>query len=148
MARRMQAEATISASRVYSEMDWVDPDELKITVRDLLASMTTADRQICIQNLERDLRFANLNMRAYLLPIGVSATSPEELTPSDVGHLVRYLKINVPCARCVVDGFIARLSLYETERCDLQPSRRRIGGAVGPNKRTRVTLPAGLELTD
>ena len=92
-------------------MGSVDPYDLKLLVRDGLASMTTADREAFILAFERELRSANLSMRAYLIPLGISASSPEELTPSDVGHLVRFLKINVPKAMRIVDGAIERFAV-------------------------------------
>lgn len=88
----------------------VDADDLKLLVRDGLAAMTTVDRVAFILTFERELRSANLSMRAYLFPLGISVTSPEELTPGEVGHLVRFLKMNVPKAMRVVDGAIERLA--------------------------------------
>jgi hypothetical protein len=73
--------------------------------------MTTADREAFILALEAELRHANLSIRAYLIPLGISAISLEELTPSDVGHLVRFLKINVPGAVRAVDGVIERFAV-------------------------------------
>jgi hypothetical protein len=90
----------------------VGPDELKMVVRDVLAPMTTADRIAFILALEAELRSANLSMRSYLFLLGISATSPEELTPGDIGHFVRFLKINVPSAMRAVDGVIDRLSTF------------------------------------
>jgi hypothetical protein len=84
----------------------VDADDLKLLVRTRLTSMTMADRKAFILELDRTLRSVNLSMRAYLIPLGISASSPEELTPGDVGHLIRFLKINVPNAIRVVDGVI------------------------------------------
>lgn len=95
-----------------SSMVSVGPDELKMVVRDVLAPMTTADRIAFILALEAELRSANLSMRSYLFLLGISATSPEELTPGDIGHFVRFLKINVPSAMRAVDGVIDRLSTF------------------------------------
>ena len=103
----MQTRGIQSRTRMGS----VDPYDLKFLVRDGLASMTTADREAFILAFEGELCSANLSMRAYLIPLGISASSPEELTPSDVGHLVRFLKINVPKAMRVVDGAIERFAV-------------------------------------
>ena len=107
-ARDMQSMPRVSTSAMVS----VGPDELKMVVRDVLAPMTTADRSAFILALEAELRAANLSMRSYLFLLGISATSPEELTPSDIGHFVRFLKINVPSAMRAVDGVIERFSVF------------------------------------
>jgi hypothetical protein len=90
-----------------------DPTELKSIVRDGLVSMTMAEREEFIQALESEMRRVNLNMRAYLIPLGIPGRSPEDLTPTEVGHLIRFLRINVPQATTAVDKTIARYSIFE-----------------------------------
>jgi hypothetical protein len=90
----------------------LDPNELKSVVRDGLVAMTMADREEFIQALEGEMRRANLNMRAYLIPLGIPARSPEDLTPTEVGHLIRFLKINVPKAMTAVEKAMARFSQF------------------------------------
>lgn len=89
----------------------VDPDELKRMVREGLTSMTLEEREAFIVSLQSDLQSANLSMRAYLFPIGISAQTLQELTPGEVGHLIRYLKINVPSAKPVVDHLMESLGV-------------------------------------
>jgi hypothetical protein len=116
MATRIKTKAIPSINRIStSGKDSADPDDLKIVVRDGIASMTTADREAFILDLERELRSANLSLRAYLIPLGISARSLEELTPSDVGHLVRFLKINMPAAMRAVDGVIDQFAARAEE---------------------------------
>ena len=76
----------------------VDPDELKSIVRDGLVTMNISERETFIRTLEAEMRTASLNMRSYLIPLGIPARTPEELTPTEVAHLVRFLRINVPQA--------------------------------------------------
>ena len=90
-----------------------DPTELKSIVRDGLVSMTMAEREEFIQALEAEMRRVNLNMRAYLIPLGIPGRSPEDLTPTEVGHLIRFLRINVPQATTAVDKTIARYGIFE-----------------------------------
>jgi hypothetical protein len=116
MIRRNRATNIQSMRRgATSSMVSVGPDELKMVVRYLLAPMTTADRLAFILALEAELRSANVNMRSYLFLLGISATSPEDLTPGDIGHFVRFLKINVPSAMRAVDGVIERFSGFTAE---------------------------------
>ncbi len=90
----------------------VDPGELKCLVREGLMSMTLVERYDFIMSLESDLQSANLTMRAYLIPIGISARTLQELTPGEIGHLIRYLTINVPSAKLVVDGVMESLGIF------------------------------------
>lgn len=107
MGTRLMTRALPSINRMRaSRRESADPDDLKIVVRDGLASMTADDREAFILSLERELRPANFNLRAHLIPLGISASSLQELTPSDIGHLVRFLKINVPTAMHAVDTVI------------------------------------------
>ncbi|MEK6303364.1 MAG: hypothetical protein AABO41_21860 [Acidobacteriota bacterium] len=112
MRKRIQTRDTQSINRMStSGLSLIGPDDLKIVVRDQFGSMTTADRVAFILALETELLSANLSMRSYLILLGISASSPEELTPSEVGHFVRFLKINVPSAMRAVDGVIERFSV-------------------------------------
>ena len=104
----MEREIVIKGARsgertATQEKGSVDPDDLKLLVSDGLTAMTTAERESFILALERELRAAHLSMRLYLFPLGISANSPQDLTPGDVGHLIRFLKISVPRATGVVD---------------------------------------------
>jgi hypothetical protein len=91
----------------------LDPTELKSIVRDGLVAMNMAEREEFIQALEAEMRRANLNMRSYLIPLGIPGRSPEDLTPTEVGHLIRFLKINVPQSATAIDRTIARYSIME-----------------------------------
>jgi hypothetical protein len=113
MKKSTQTKGLQSRDRMStSVMRPVDPDDLKLLVRDRLSSMTRVDREAFILALERELRSENVSMRAYLIPLGISASTREELTPGDVGHLVRFLKINVPKAMSAVDGVIERFAVF------------------------------------
>jgi hypothetical protein len=109
MARRIQTKGIQRRKRI--SQSGIGPADLKIVVRDGLASMTAADREAFILALETELRYKSLSMRGYLIPLGISASSLDELTPSDVGHLVRFLKLNVPGAMRAVDGIIERFAI-------------------------------------
>jgi hypothetical protein len=89
-----------------------DPNELKSLVRDGLVSMNMAEREEFIQTLETEMRRNSLNMRAYLVPLGIPGRSPEDLTPTEVGHLIRFLKINVPAAMSAVEKAMARFTVF------------------------------------
>jgi hypothetical protein len=81
-------------------------------VRDGLTAMAYEDRGAFIQALETELRRAGLSMRAYLIPLGISAMTIAELMPSDIGHLVRFLKINMPRAMPAIEKTMAGFAAF------------------------------------
>jgi len=90
-----------------------DADHLKSVVRDGLISMNFDARIEFIRELEAEMRRSHLSMRAYLIPLGISASTPEELTPTEVGHLIRFLKLIVPCAMPAVERTTARFDVFD-----------------------------------
>ena len=99
MAKNVQTRNQISATRNQIsaiDLQGMSPDELKGLVRESLVAMTMADRESFFQSLESEMKDADLDIRRYLVPLGIPGRSAEDLTPNEVGHLLRYLKINVP----------------------------------------------------
>lgn len=90
----------------------LDANELKATVRDGLVGMNMTDREEFIGTLEAEMRRAGLNMRAYLVPLGIPGHSPEELTPTEVGHLIRFLKLNISKAMPAIERALGRYSSF------------------------------------
>jgi len=93
----------IGTSASAQEKGSLDPDDLNVLVREGLTAMTIAERASFILALERELRATQFSIRLYLFTLGISATSPQDMTPGDVGHLIRFLKLNVPRVKHVVD---------------------------------------------
>src|SRR6266545_3975739 len=81
----------------------LDPDELKSRVRSALVSMKATEREGFVRALETEMTRASLNIRHYLIPLGIPARSLEDLTPTEVGHVIRYLKIIVPQAMPAIE---------------------------------------------
>jgi len=94
----------------------LDPDDLKNVVRNELISMSSTDRVLVVETLEAEMERANFNMRSYLIPLGVLAKTTAELTPTEIGHLVRFLNINVPGAMPVVERAITQFSAFAKYR--------------------------------
>jgi hypothetical protein len=90
----------------------LDPNELKVVVRDGLSMMPMNDREEFIQILETEMKRSHLNLRAYLVPLGIPGRTPEELTPTEVGHLIRFLKINVSQAMKAVERTLATFRIF------------------------------------
>ena len=89
-----------------------EADDVKNTVRDALLLMTWPEQVEFIEALESEMRRANLTLSHYLIPLGIPGMSPEELTPIEVGHLVRFLKIHVRQALPAVERAMAQLELF------------------------------------
>jgi len=94
------------------KMSGLDANELKAVIRDGLVEMTVADREEFIGSLEAELRRAGLNMRSYLVPLGIPGRSPEDLTPTEVAHLIRFLKLNVPHAMQAIERALGRYDAF------------------------------------
>lgn len=112
MARKMRIGSVLTGDLSGSESSLLDGDHLKNVVRDGLISMNADGRIEFIQALETEMRRSNLSMSAYLIPLGIMASTPEELTPTEIGHLVRFLKIIVPGAMPAVDRTMARFEVF------------------------------------
>lgn len=108
MAKKIQTKTPANKANQIQ----LDPNELKGVIRDGLANMTMSDREEFIRTLEAEMRRISLNVRAYLIPLGIPGRTPEDLTPSEVGHLVRYLKLTVPQAMPAVERAMARYSVF------------------------------------
>jgi hypothetical protein len=104
--RRVET-ATVSWSEV-------DAGELKEVVRDGLVAMNITEREEFIGTLEAEMRRTGLNMRAYLIPLGIPGRSPEDLTPTEVAHMMRFLKLNVPQAMLAIERSLARYEVFST----------------------------------
>jgi hypothetical protein len=90
----------------------LDPNELKAVVREGLSLMPMKDREEFIQVLETEMKRLNLNLRAYLVPLGIPGRTTEELTPTEVGHLIRFLKINVSQAMKAVERTLSTFRVF------------------------------------
>lgn len=90
----------------------LDANELKVVVRDGLATMNMADREEFIQMLESEMKRSNLHLSSYLVPLGIPGRTPEDLTPTEVGHLIRFLKINVSQAMKAVERTLSAFRVF------------------------------------
>jgi hypothetical protein len=111
--KRVQMPSSDAASR--------EADDVKNTVRDALLLMTWAEQVEFIEALESEMRRANLSISHYLIPLGIPGMTPEELTPIEVGHLVRFLRLHVRQAMPAVERAMARLEVFREYENFRQP---------------------------
>ena len=113
MARNIHGKQ-VNRSIEAATVSWsaVDASELKEVVRDGLVAMNATEREEFIRTLEAEMRRAGLNMRAYLVPLGIPGRSPEDLTPTEVAHMMRFLKLNIPQAMPAIERALARYESF------------------------------------
>jgi hypothetical protein len=85
----------------------LDADELNDSVREMLVLMEALERKLFIKTLEYEMLGSGLSLRPYLIPLGIAAECAEDLTPTEVGHLIRFFRINVPKAMSAVGRVLA-----------------------------------------
>lgn len=116
MAKNIQAKR-MQRRNDNEEVKWssLDPNELKTMVRDGLVALNMTEREEFIGTLEAEMRRAGLNMRAYLVPLGIPGHSPEDLTPTEVAHLIRFLKLNVAKALPAIERALGRYTSFAVQ---------------------------------
>ena len=85
----------------------LDADGLNDSVREMLVLMEALERKLFIKTLEYEMLGSGLSLRPYLIPLGIAAECAEDLTPTEVGHLIRFFRINVPKAMAAVVRVLA-----------------------------------------
>jgi len=75
-----------------------DPDELRQVVQEAVSSISEEQRAAYIRRLLSTLGELGLNVPALLFTSGVVEQEPADLTPAEIAHLIRHVRINVPWA--------------------------------------------------
>jgi hypothetical protein len=91
------------------------PDDLRNQVQRTLSMLGEEDREVWCRRLLDGLAEAGVHITATLFMLGASASSLDELTPSDVGKLLRYSRINTPKAIEVLAGPLTELLVVKEE---------------------------------
>ena len=87
----------------------IEPDALRDSVRDTLSALTADELAFWRDHLLGGLRKAGVNLGACRFLLGTSGDSTDNLTPSDIAHLIRYVRLNLPEAMKVVAGRLGKL---------------------------------------
>lgn len=72
------------------------PDELKEAVYFALIAQPSTTRPRFVEALEYGMYRNGMNLREYLLPVGIPGKSVDDITPQEIGHLARFFKRHVP----------------------------------------------------
>ena len=114
MKKNVQNKSSVSVGLV--DLKSISPDDLKSLVRDGVSGMTPADRELFYTEMETSLRKTGIDLSSYVIPLGITGRSAEDLTPTEIGHLLRYLRINVPKASPVIVRVLSKYpALFEHE---------------------------------
>ena len=92
----------------------LDADKLKDSVREMLILMEELERKLFIKSLEYEMFRSGLSIGAYLIPLGIPAKCPEDLTPNEIGHLIRFFRMNVPKAMSAVGRVLDECPILAT----------------------------------
>ena len=81
-----------------------NPDRLREIVFHTLTELPPDERRRLRDSLLYDLEKAGVNLVSGLVKLGIPATEPDDLSPSDVAKLVRYVYLNKPDAMAAVSA--------------------------------------------
>ena len=82
------------------------------------------DRISIKEGLVSAIQGSRLNVGSILLLLGIHADTVEELTPSDIGYLVRYIRINSPDVLATLKRPLAELFESANRAQRAQESKR------------------------
>jgi hypothetical protein len=96
------AKAIPMIKRSAMPIDSKAANDLRSLIRDQFTSKSFAERASFVATLTLELRRINLSIGVYLALLGIPRDDPQEVTPTEVGHLIRFLLLNVPQARSAI----------------------------------------------
>lgn len=95
--------------RLMEDPTNLEPDALRESVREALSALTDDELASWRDQLLSGLRKAGMNLEACRFLIGISEDPIDNLTPSGIAHLIRYVRLNLPEAMKVVAGRLGEL---------------------------------------
>ena len=101
--------------RLIEDPTNLEPDALRESVREALSALTDDELASWRDQLLSGLRKAGMNLEACRFLIGISEDSIDNLTPSGIAHLIRYVRLNLPEAMKVVAGRLGKLLTVSIE---------------------------------
>ena len=88
-------------------------DDLRHQVQSAFSTLDEATRQVWRRRLLNGLARHGVQVGSTLFIIGIAAAGFDDLTPSDLGMLLRYIRINQPAAIKSLAGPLAELLALE-----------------------------------
>jgi hypothetical protein len=126
---RKKLEVTRAANNQRSEqaleIATKEPDSLRDSVREALLRLSEEEQRGVHNGLLSALRRAGVNIGHHLLLLGIPARTAEELTATEMGILIRYLRISEPRAMAAVAPILIDVLARHAESArPAKPSRR------------------------
>lgn len=95
------------------------PEWLRDRVFDALNGLSEEERASVRDRILSDLRKAGVNIMSGLMTLGIPARMPDELSPSDIAKLVRYVRINMPGPIKALSGTLTELIASGAEKAEV-----------------------------
>jgi hypothetical protein len=93
-----------------------DPDVLRRVIQNAVSSLGEDQRAAYSRRLITALSELGLDVRAILYLAGVVESEPEDLTPAEIAHLFRYVRLNLPWALVDAGNLLAGLETRKETR--------------------------------
>jgi len=126
--KRMKSNRRIAVLPIDREPDMdpsrMAPDQLRDAVRDALLALKFDERAVLVDKLIAGLTKARMNLGAAVMLLGIQGETINDLTPSDIAHLVRYVRINKPAILTCVRQQLSELLGKETDTTKQRSSRK------------------------
>lgn len=100
----------------------LQPDDLCNKTQKALSALPEENRESLRDELLTGLTKAGINIASALMLLGIPARTPDDLSPSDMGKLMRYVRINMPEVIKALAEPLARL-LSRAAKPDLEKIR-------------------------
>lgn len=92
----------------------IEPNQLRDRIYQAFSNLPVDQRAVINDKLIVGLEQFGVNVSSGLLILGIPAQTSDDLTPSDVAKLMRYLRINAPQALEAIASQLRELMATET----------------------------------
>lgn len=107
------------------ELETAEPDSLRDSVREALSQLSEVEQRAVHNDLLSVLKGAGVNLGHHLLLLGIPARTAEEVTPAEMGILIRYVRISEPRAMAALAPILmAILAKHDEPAQRVKPSTR------------------------
>lgn len=102
MKKGLKKLSTKTTDTIFSQPSFdptqLEPNNLRDRIYNALVSLPRDERASMSDQIISKLKDFRVNVRTGLLMLGIPARTADDLTPSDLAKLMRYLRINAPKA--------------------------------------------------
>ncbi|HKV38485.1 MAG TPA: hypothetical protein VJX67_04665 [Blastocatellia bacterium] len=110
-------------NEMTGDLSALDPTVLRDSVRNAILTFPQEERAAITARLVARLKEARFDLRSSVIVLGINARSAEDLTPSDIGHIMRYLRLTAQPVFAAITPSLTEL-LGDAERTRNRQSRQ------------------------